>query len=253
VNASEGWREDNSCLVSLKDVGGDEVRFKARCALRHARRSVMILPMIRSAESVALACAIAVLAAGVARSAATATDDGPETCRSTPQLLDQAACWWATYMDARFGVTIDYPADLLEPQPSHGEGADHRFVSSDGAVVLSVWGAPATGTLTIAEAMATDLYRSGFETVTERKANASGYVIAGRHGARAFLKRVRWTAPDRKVVETACITWPADRDGELRAIAEKIAATLRDGRGWARNPRAQIADKIDAEGSCRGL
>jgi len=253
VNASEGWRETSSCLVSQMDVGGDEVRFKARCALRPARLSVMILPMIRSAASIAFACAVAVLAAGVARSAATATDDGPQTCRSTAQLLDQAACWWATYMDARFGVTIDYPADLLEPEPSPGEGADHRFVSSDGAVVLSVWGAPATGTLTIAEAMATDLYRSGFETVTEQKADASGYVIGGRHGARAFLKRVRWTAPDRKVVETACITWPADRDGELRSIAEKIVSTLRDGRGWARNPRARLSESTGPEGSCRGL
>jgi hypothetical protein len=213
----------------------------------------MILPMVRSAASLALACAVAVLAAGIARSAATATDDGPETCRSTAQLLDQAACWWATYMDARFGVTIDYPADLLEPEPSRGEGADRQFVSRDGAVVLSVWGAPATGTLTIAETMATDVYRSGFQTVSGQTADASGYVIAGRHGARAFLKRVRWTEPDRKVVETACITWSADRDDELRPIAEKIVSTLRDGRGWARNPRARFSDNTGPEGSCRGL
>src|SRR5690606_14436700 len=131
-----------------------------------------------------------------------------------------------TYMDARFGATIDYPADLLEPERSPGEDADH-LVSRDGAVVLSIWGAPATGTLTVAEAMATDLYRSGFQTVSEQKADASGYVIGGRHGARGFLKRVRWTEPDRKVVQTACITWPADRDGELRPVAEKIAASLR--------------------------
>lgn len=212
----------------------------------------MILPMFRPA-AIVFACAAAIVGASAARSAGTATDADPSMCRTTAQLLNQAACWWATYMDPYFGVTIDYPADLLRPGPSYAEGAGHRFASKDGALILSVWGARAAETLSITETMATDLYRSGFQSVTDQRADAAGYIIGGRHGAREFLKRVRWAEPDGKVVETACITWPTVRDDEFRPLAEKIASTLRNGRGWALNPRARLSNPAVPEGSCRGL
>lgn len=255
MNASEGWREGCSRLVSEKHVGAGWRIFKSKSALRLTLRSEMIPAMLRSVARLLLALAIAIHATGAAWSAGTTTATSGEAgaCSTVTQLLDQAQCWWATYVDPYFGATIDYPADLLNLEPSYAEGAGRRFASSDGAMVLSVWGATATGSLSVTEAMATDLYRSGFETVTNQMADVEGYTIGGRHGAREFLKRVRWSEPNGKVVETACITWPTDRDSEFRLLAEKIVATLRDGRGWARNPRARISDEMLPQGSCRGL
>lgn len=209
--------------------------------------------MFRILASFAFACVVATLSSDAVRSAGTAIEGQPEACRTATQVLDRETCWWATYMDYFFGVTIDYPADLLRAEPFYSEGAGRRFASKDGAMILSVWGGPATGKLSITETMAIDLYRSGFQTVTDQKADAYGYIIGGRHGAREFLKRVRWTDSHRRIVETACITWPTDRDGEIRPLAVQIVATLRDGRGWARNPRADISGETFPEGTCRGL
>jgi hypothetical protein len=177
-----------------------------------------------------------------------------QECALPDQLSNERNCWWATYLDPYSGATLDYPADLLRPEPGYADGAGHRFVSADGKVTVSIWGSWITGGLTPTEAMATDIYRSGFEAVTMKDVDDLGYRIAGRHGAHRFLKRVRWSGKDGHIAETMCISWPADRDASWTMLAEKIAGTLREGRGWARNPRLSDDQKVTLhDGTCLGL
>jgi hypothetical protein len=45
-----------------------------------------------------------------------------------------------TYVNARFGYQVDYPADLLTPQGEAANGDGQRFVSHDNKLIVSVWG-----------------------------------------------------------------------------------------------------------------
>lgn len=47
---------------------------------------------------------------------------------------------WATYVNPRFGVQIDYPADMFTPMPPPENGDGQAFVARDGASRFSVWG-----------------------------------------------------------------------------------------------------------------
>lgn len=207
----------------------------------------------RPARLLAALAVVAAASGAALQPAASADDPEPAACSLPGQLADQSRCWWATFLDPYSGATVDYPADLLRPEPDYGARTMRRFVSRDGAVALTIWASRADNGITIREAMATDIYRSGFEEVSDQHADDTGYLIGGHHGSRAFLKKVRWAAADVPMTETACITWPISRGTAWKTLAEKILGTLRDGRGWARNPRLDPSEIQHTEGYCGGL
>lgn len=48
---------------------------------------------------------------------------------------------YARYHNARFDYGISYPQQILTPQPESDNGDGRRFVSADGQVILTVYGA----------------------------------------------------------------------------------------------------------------
>ena len=47
----------------------------------------------------------------------------------------------ATYVNARFGYSVSYPADLLVPEPEADNGDGRRFHARRGTAAMLVWGA----------------------------------------------------------------------------------------------------------------
>ena len=47
----------------------------------------------------------------------------------------------ATYVNARFGYSVSYPADLLVPEPEADNGDGRKFHARRGTAAMLVWGA----------------------------------------------------------------------------------------------------------------
>lgn len=97
---------------------------------------------------------------------------------------------WRTYVNARFGYSLCYPADLLRPQRESDNGDGRVFLGSDGTE-LRVWGQYNVLENSLAEIIREDETRLAADgsRITYRAMRASWYVLSGRSRDKVFYLR----------------------------------------------------------------
>jgi hypothetical protein len=135
---------------------------------------------------------------------------------------------WATYMNARFGTIVDYPASVFtvrDPPPENGDG--QSFWSADGHAHLSVYGAfNAEG-----DTPQRYLEKHADEGVSYRRATAHYYVVSGTRKDELFYERCNFQEGKSDIVNCFTLTYPAAEKAAWDPIVTRLSKSLRAGRG----------------------
>jgi len=94
---------------------------------------------------------------------------------------------YGNYCNQRYGYCIDYPLNVLYPQPISTNGDGRIFESKDGKVVLSVYGLQNWNVSTRSEESISDKFDDDLHNntpglhriITHQKLNSTNYVISG--------------------------------------------------------------------------
>lgn len=92
------------------------------------------------------------------------------------------------YSNPRFGYSITYPADRLEPQPVAANGDGREFLSSDRQTKMLVYGTENANNQTLAQMYSTELNKGG-RTVTYKVLKGSFFAISGYEGSNIFYQK----------------------------------------------------------------
>ncbi len=136
---------------------------------------------------------------------------------------------WATYANARFGTTADYPADLFsknDPPPENGDGQSFR--TADERAQLAIYGSYNVENDTPASYVERLVDKKG---VTYKKITKTYYAVSGLRGADIFYERCNFRTGDAAPIDCFQITYPAREKAAWDAIVTRISKSLRGGKG----------------------
>ena len=143
----------------------------------------------------------------------------------------QAQTRWATYANARFGTTADYPADLFtqrDPEPENGDGV--RMHDADGRATLTIHG----GYNVENETPAAYFERVvDPDRVTYKQIKRTYYIASGVRDGQIFYERCNFRKGDMAAIDCFEISYPASEKSQWDAIVTRIAKSLRAGKGVA--------------------
>ena len=141
----------------------------------------------------------------------------------------QAGNSWKRYVNERFGVTADHPADWSAGRPpDNGDGL--RFSSPDGEAYVSISGSLHTFD-TAAESLDIVAQVEPGATVTFQKRGPRSIVQSGVHGDRIFYKR-SFLACNNQVWNNLVIEYPAARKREFDPVVAHVSASFKAGQGY---------------------
>lgn len=130
---------------------------------------------------------------------------------------------WRTYVNARFGVAVDYP-DLFsvrDPEPENGDG--QTFETPDGSAKLTVYGSYNVNQQTPQELMQS--YKKAGVNYVYAQSGRNWLVLSGsKHGVIGYL-RCNLGAPD--VVGCFDIEYPASDSARWAPVVERLSHSLR--------------------------
>lgn len=136
---------------------------------------------------------------------------------------------WATYHNARFGTTADYPADIFyvrAPPPTNGDG--QTFRSADGSAQLAIYGTHNVEEDTPRSYVAK--YHNGPE-VTYKRMTRSFFAVSGVRDGEIFYNRCNFPAEADGIVDCFALHYPASDKVRWDAIVTRISQSLRAGKG----------------------
>ena len=131
---------------------------------------------------------------------------------------------WATYSNARFGTTADYPADLFthrDPPPENGDGV--RMYTADKRAALTIYGGYNVENDTPASYFERLVDKSG---LTYKRVTKTYYVASGVRGANIFYERCNFRKGDMATVD---------------CIRDHLSGARKDRLGRHRHPHQHIA------------
>lgn len=138
---------------------------------------------------------------------------------------------WATYRNARFGTTADYPAHLFgvrDIPPANGDGQGFRTV--DGRATLLIYGARNAENHTPASYLVKFVDLVGV-TVSYRRVTDRFYAVSGLRGESIFYERCNFAPGPDGIIDCIGITYPAEDKATWDPIVARLGASLRAGRG----------------------
>ncbi len=150
----------------------------------------------------------------------------------TMTLSAASADNWHTYINDRYGTTIDYP-DVFKPEPPPDADDGRRFNSADGAFF---WVTASYYT----EALDLDLagYRASVlkdldkgSVVTYQASGKTWFVISGTKGDEIFYQRHMLTH-GAQLTEIFGIFYPAALKSTYDPIVARMAKSFRPGKGF---------------------
>ena len=81
---------------------------------------------------------------------------------------------WGAYANARYGTSIDYPADLFTAQPAPENGDGRSFAGPQGKVSFMVYGSYNVMELPLGGLMTEDMSNPQYDEITYRKWTRAG-------------------------------------------------------------------------------
>jgi len=134
---------------------------------------------------------------------------------------------WKTFVNDRFGTSIEYPTRFKPGEPpANNDGL--RFTADDGAT-LAVWGS--LNALEQDLKALEDSAREDGEKVTYRSAGKNWFVLSGTRGEEVFYKRYILSHRG-EVVNAFTLTYPAALAATYDPIVARISKSLKAGRGY---------------------
>lgn len=137
---------------------------------------------------------------------------------------------WKTYVNDRFGTTIEYPSRFRPGRPpdnNDGQG----FAAADGAV-LAVWGSLNIEERDVAglEAWLKESHEAD-EQITYRASGKNWLVQSGARGSQLFYRR--YLLSHRNEIQNAFrVSYPTELKAAYDPIVARISRSLRAGRSY---------------------
>jgi hypothetical protein len=143
-------------------------------------------------------------------------------------LPARAADTYRTYINARFGTVVEYPANLVFPRPESDNGDGRKFVSRDGAIEFTVYGSYNALDYTVTQEMqsaAADWKHDG-SRITYQKAGPNWYAISGYSGDDIFYEKAIYR---KDVFHTLIWQYPIKMKSRLDVPVNRSVHSLRVG------------------------
>jgi hypothetical protein len=139
---------------------------------------------------------------------------------------------WATYHNARFGTTAEYPADIFtvrDPPPTNSDG--RTFHTADGHARLLIYG------MRNFEQDSPSSYVEKYfnkPEVTYKRTKWPFFVVSGVRDGEIFYDRCNFPIVADGIVDCIELRYPAKNKAEWDPIVERISKSLRAGKGFQR-------------------
>lgn len=139
---------------------------------------------------------------------------------------------WATYHDARFGTTADYPADLFTARAwrPFGEGGQ-IFRTADGSAQLIIYGKP-----NFEEDSPSFYVEKHFNRpdVTYKNTKWPSFIVSGERKGEVFYDRCNFKIIINGILDCMEMRYPAKDKTQWEPIVTRISNSLRAGKGSER-------------------
>ncbi|MDB5622727.1 MAG: hypothetical protein JWR39_1290 [Devosia sp.] len=143
----------------------------------------------------------------------------------------QSGLGWARFTDPELGYRIEVPLDLYEPAGAATASGIRNFSAVDGSGQLSIFGAPNTDGLSIAQLQEAVAASGQIENVTYRASGNSWFVLSGYDTDENGNQLVVYTKflfnRDRSAFSAFEISYPEVERGRYHSIVTRIEKSLR--------------------------
>jgi hypothetical protein len=145
-------------------------------------------------------------------------------------LPTQAADYYRTYVNARFGTVVQYPASFLVPRPEAANGDGRRFVSKDEAIELSVYAFNNALSRSVKAEMSRAMadWKADGARLTYQKSGTDWYSLSGYAGDDIFYEK---TLFKNGVFHTLIWQYPKALKARLDAPVTRTVRSFAIGRG----------------------
>jgi hypothetical protein len=167
-----------------------------------------------------------IVAATLAGSSAAMAQQSPEP-RAHPEEHQ-----WATYHNARYGTTADYPADLLTVRAwIPGNDGGQIFRTADGRAQLMIYGKP-----NFEEDSPSFYVQKHFNRpdVTYKNTKWPSFIVSGVRKGEAFYYRCNFKIIINGILDCMEMRYPAKDKAVWDPIVTRISNSLRAGKGTER-------------------
>jgi curved DNA-binding protein CbpA len=145
---------------------------------------------------------------------------------------------WASYRNARLGLTVKYPADIFVFEPAQSNEGVRRFRSRDGRAVLRIfWALNLDGRTLTQYRMALIQERYAKATLDYAPQRTTWFVLSGFSGGDIFYERVTF-ACDKRSLHGWMLAFPASERLLYDRITEEMHRNYRHSNG----PRASCGE-----------
>ncbi|WP_249779238.1 hypothetical protein [Bradyrhizobium sediminis] len=185
---------------------------------------------------------IALVIAGVAvlfgtlllmRSGETPTVTKPVTAEKTPPAATPpprdakpiVASRWESYTNIRYGVMIDYPADLFAIQPPPPDNAGREFTAAQAGARFFIYSHANALNFSVAELQAEDVLDIG-DAAAVKQSGRDWYEIVAAKGAESILRRVLLNEGGT-MVHRLEITYPKAAAAAFEPIVARMVKSFR--------------------------
>ena len=146
----------------------------------------------------------------------------------------RAALEWVPYVNARFGFSLRYPANIFEPERRSGAGDGQVFAGIRGRGRLLV------GALENSDGQTVDSYMNMIrqESYAEYKVDyaprgATWFVLSGQNDRDVFYEKVIFSCSGR-IINSFALIYPIQSKREFDPVVEGIEKTFRPGQDCGR-------------------
>ncbi len=134
---------------------------------------------------------------------------------------------WATYHNARYGTTADYPADLFTvraPPPTNGDG--QTFRTADGRARLLIY-----GVRNFDEDLPSSYVAKYFNKpeVTYKRTKWPFFVVSGVRDGEIFYDRCNFPIIINSIIDCLELRYPAEDKAKWDPVVRRISNSLHTG------------------------
>lgn len=133
---------------------------------------------------------------------------------------------WTRYINPRFGVGVDIPADFHADGPAPFAGDGKTFGAENGRATITVWGAPAQGRDFMAETSAriAAAEAEGW-AITYRSETPDWASWSGTRGGHVFYAKAILTCDGAQTANVR-LDYPAMDIGAFDAVVDRLSRSL---------------------------
>lgn len=132
---------------------------------------------------------------------------------------------WETYVNARFGMRFDFPADVFTPNPPPDNGDGRTFNASDAELQIFAWNNIEGETVASVRRRITG--REGYEDVTYSPSGQTWLVLSGYRGDTIFYEKYFFRDG---AISAFGMEFPVVRKPFYAPLIERIEDSFRAGR-----------------------